>query len=209
MGNLHRLGLFTTRVMKRFFPIFICLVLAGCATKLEPLSANYQLGVESESVVIGRYEDVFHEGEKPSRYDKGLFGAYRNSRLSLENKDTGADYTIELPEPRSDFYVALPPGEYEIKKWEGGKYKLEIFAGFEVPQGGQLVYVGTLKFVRDRGAKGFFSRMVLEQIPGKMSVSDDYDAIVGRFREKYPQLDQDIVRSPIELQKRKLRLFDF
>jgi hypothetical protein len=178
-------------------PLLFSLFLTGCATTLKAIPRDYVIQNQGNGVVIGRFEYQYKEGKRPW-LDGGFFGKLGGPTMYVEDMKTGKDYAIKLDGAWSDFYVELPPGRYRIKKWVSGNLESGMIGRFEAAAG-QVVYVGTLRFVRKQGAGSFASQVLLDTIPGKWSVSNEHEEAAKKFREKYPRIDQEIVTSLIDL----------
>jgi hypothetical protein len=178
-------------------PLTISLFLTGCATTLKAIPRDYVVQDQGNGVVIGRFEYQYKEGKRPLG-DSTFLGKIGGPKLLVEDIKTGKDYSIPLEGAWSDFYVELPPGRYRINKWASGKLESGMIGRFEVAAG-QIAYLGTLRFVREQGMKSFASQVFLDTIPGTMSLSNECEDVTKRFRERYPQIEQEIVISPIDL----------
>jgi len=180
-----------------FFGIVIPLLfLSGCAATLHTIPTDFALGAKEESVVIGRVTFVMGTlmGLKPI----GFFERLGKSHLTVVNQATGDSYVIVCDKSGSDsnFYVALPPGQYRLSKWERGNLTSSLIGRFSVGKG-QVIYIGTLKFVRGQGVGNFLLGVVVDGFPGEWRVEDEYEGTVRSFREKYPHISQEVEKSPI------------
>lgn len=179
---------------KIVFPILcFALGLVGCATTLHTLPPNFALGTKEESVVAGRV--TIDMGVKPVEF----FDRLNKIELTVKNEASGKDYVIVCDAGGSDsnFYVALPPGLYSVKKFKKAQLESAPSGRFVVGEG-QVVYIGTLKFVRRQGAGSFALGVLMGgAILGDWRVEDEYEEMVRSFREKYPQMNQEVVKSLI------------
>lgn len=169
--------------------LLFALALGGCATAVGTIPAEHNLQSSDESVVVGRVEMVRPDGQ-PWAWGPALLVGRMS--LTAEHESSRKTYAIGCDSRGflSDFYVSLPAGRYRITTWESrvlGLYA-QIHAWFDVvPQ--QMVYVGTLRFT---GGEGLFSAHL-----GRWTVIDDSESTLRSFRERFPQLQQTVVKSLI------------
>jgi hypothetical protein len=173
--------------------------LAACATKFNTIPTDFALGAKEESVVIGRVTIVMGTvmGLKPI----GFFERLGTSQLTVKNEATGEDYIIVCDKngPDSNFYVALPPGQYRFSKWERGNLTGPLEGRFGVGNG-QVVYIGTLKWARRQDAGSFIAGAFQGpggSLIGDWLVEDEYEDAVKSFRGQYPRINQGVVKSLI------------
>ncbi len=188
--------------MKTLFRIFILafvLALTGCVTTLtlRTLPADFELGANEESVVMGRV--VFEPNIKPLKF----FEKLNKMELEVENNTTGDSYIIVCDKGgyKSNFFVSLPQGLYDIKKINIAR--MEVTKGtrlghFEVERG-KVVYIGTLKFVEQNGTSHFLAGAMTGSFAGDMYVEDEYEAAMSVLHERYSFMNQKIVKSLIKL----------
>jgi hypothetical protein len=179
--------------------VIFALGLTACATKFNTIPTDFALGAKEESVVIGRVTIIMGTlmGLKPI----GFFERLGTSQLTVENEATGEDYVIVCDKsgPDSNFYVALPPGQYRFSKWERGNLTSPLAGRFGVGTG-QVVYIGTLKWARRQDAGSFVAGAFQGpggSLIGDWQVEDEYEDAVKSFRGQYPQISQEVVRSLI------------
>lgn len=179
--------------------MIFALGLTACATKLHTIPADFALGAKEESAVVGRVTIVMGTlmGLKPI----GFFERLGTSQLTVENEATGEDFVIVGDKSGSDsnFYVALPPGQYRLSKWERGNLTSPLMGRFEVGKG-QVIYIGTLKFSRRQDMGSFMAGALDRRSYGDWQVEDEYEDAVKSFRERYPQMNQEIVKSLLRLE---------
>ena len=178
--------------------VIFALVLASCATTLESIPAHYAMQPGEESVVIGRVAiDLSGSSIKPI----GFFDRLNKILISAKNTTTDKDFEIVCDQGGSDsnFYVALPPGEYRITKVRKAQLESTPPGRFTVGKG-QIIYIGSIKFVgRGLGAGIVASLMAgRTSFPGDWLVGDEYLDVVRSFREKYPGLGNEVVKSLME-----------
>ena len=187
------------RPNRMFCVVIFALGLTACATKLHTIPADFALGAKEESVVVGRVTIVMGTlmGLKPI----GFFERLGTSQLTVENEATGEGFVIVGDKSGSDsnFYVALPPGQYRLSKWERGNLTSRLMGRFGVGKG-QVIYIGTLKFARREDVGSFLEGAF--QVPGggvigDWQVEDEYEDAVKSFREQYPHISQEVVKSLI------------
>ena len=191
------------RTLKQLFSMMIfALGLTGCATTLHTIPTDFTLGDKEESVVIGRVTIVMGTlmGLKPI----GFFERLGTSQLTVENEATGEDSVIVCDRngPDSNFYVALPSGQYRFSKWERGNLTSPLNGRFGLGKG-QVIYIGTLKWSRRQDMGSFLAGAF--QGPGggfigDWQVEDEFEDAVKSFRERYPQMNQEIVKSLLRLE---------
>jgi len=179
--------------------VIFALGLTACATKFNTIPTDFALGAKEESVVIGRVTIVMGTlmGLKPI----GFFERLGTSQLTVENEATGEDYVIVCDKsgPDSNFYVALPPGQYRFSKWERGNLTGPLAGRFGVGKN-QVIYIGTLKWGRRQDAGSFLAGAFMVPgggLIGDWQVEDEYEDAVKSFRGQYPQISQEVLRSLI------------
>jgi uncharacterized lipoprotein YmbA len=188
-------------IPKRIFMVILVLGLTGCAftNKLQTIPASFSVEGKEESVVIGRMITVHGTflGAKPLNF----FDRLSSMELTVGNETTGKIFIVVCDQSGSDsnFYVALPPGRYrlaELRRSSGERQFQEAVAKvvftsppigrFEVGKG-QVIYIGTLKLEY----RGFLHNWQVE---------NEYEDVVKSFHERYPQMNQDIVKSLVKLE---------
>ena len=188
-------------IPKRIITILLFLGLAGCAftNKVQTIPASFSVEGKEESVVIGRM--ITDHGTLFGAKPLGFFDRLSSMELLVGNEATGKIVIMVCDQSGSDsnFYVALPPGRYRLAKLlrSSGSRQFEqtektlVFTSppigrFEAGSG-QVMYIGTLKLEY----RGFLENW---------QVKDEYDDMVKPFRERYPQMNQDIVKSLMKLE---------
>ena len=178
--------------------VIFALLLTSCATTLESIPANYAMRASEESVVIGGVAiDLSGSSVKPI----GFFDRLNKIQISAKNTTTDKDFEIVCDQGGSDsnFYVALPPGEYRVTKVRKAQLESAPPGRFTVGKG-QIVYIGSLKFVGRGLGAGIAASLLAGRtsFPGDWLVSDEYLGVVKSFREKYPSLGHEVVKSLME-----------
>ena len=180
-----------------FCVVIFALGLTGCATTLHTIPTNYAMGTNEESVVIGRVTmDLSGGGVKPI----GFFDRLNKINVIVENHTTGKSYEIVCDQGGSDsnFFVAILPGQYSVSKLRKGNLESSPPGRFEVGKG-QVMYIGTLKFVGRGLSAGIWASVLAGRttLPGDWLVEDEYLVEVKSFREKYPHISQEVIKSLI------------
>ena len=180
-----------------FCVVIFTLGLTGCATTLHTIPTNYSMGTNEESVVIGRVVIDLSGG---SIQPIGFFDQLFKITVTVENHTTGKSYEIVCDQGGSDsnFFVALPPGQYGITQIQKGNLKSTPSGRFTVGKS-QVVYIGTLKFT-GRGLGAGIATSALAgrtTLPGDWLVVDEHLVVEKSFREKYPHLSHEVVKSLI------------
>jgi len=184
------------------FIVILSLGLTGCAiaNKLQTIPASFSIEGEEESVVIGRV--IFDPGTLFGMKPIGFFDRLDKMELMVGNETTGKIFIVVCDQSGSDsnFYVALPPGKYRLAKWQKGSGGWEaqsqedrekgVFTSppmgrFEVGKS-QVIYIGMLRL----NWRGFLDTWQVE---------NEYEDAVKSFRERYPQINQEIVKSLMQL----------
>ena len=187
------------RLSRIFCVAIFALGLTSCATKFNTIPTDFALGAKEESVVIGRVTIIMGTlmGLKPI----GFFERLGTSQLTIQNEATGEDYIIVCDKsgPDSNFYIALPPGQYRFSKWERGNLTSPL-AGRFVAGKGQAIYIGTLRWSRRQDSGSFIAGAF--QGPGgsfigDWQVEDEYEEAVKSFRGQYPRISQEVVKALI------------
>lgn len=158
---------------------------------------NYAMRTNDESIVIGCVTIDLSGGTiKPI----GFFDRLSKIKVTVKNHTTGKSYVVVCDQDGSDsnFFVALPPGQYSVSKVEKGNLE-SLPSGCFVVGEGQVIYIGTLKFIgQGLGAAVAFNVLGgRNSLPGNWLVADDYSMVVTSFREKYPHLSQEVTKSLI------------
>lgn len=180
----------------KFFVVIFALGLTSCATTLHSIPTNYAMGTNEESVVIGHVAIDLSGGSaiKPI----GFFDRLSNIQVAVANETTGKSYEIvcDLAGSDSDFYVALPAGGYRITKIKKAQLESSPPGRFTVGNG-QVIYIGTLKFAGAGLGTSIAASMGSSgaRLSGNWLVEDEYPVAVKSFREKYPQMNQEVVKS--------------
>ena len=179
------------------YVVVFALGLSSCATttELRSIPDKYGTGPREESVVIGRVViDLSGGSIKPI----GFFDRLDAIRIKVETSTTGESYWIVCDQTGSDsnFFVALPPGQYRITQVQKGQLQSKPFGRFTVGKS-QVVYIGTLKFT-GRGLGAGVAASVLAgrtTLPGDWLVEDEYLDVAKSFRERFPHLSHEVVKS--------------
>ena len=192
------------KTLKTTFYMILGLGLTGCATTLHMIPTDFTLGDKEESVVIGRV--IYDMGVKPI----GFFDRLSKIEVELERvggpvlkETTGTNYIIVCDKSCRDssYFVALPPGNYRITRIVSGQLESRPSGSLEIGKG-QVTYVGTLKFVSagiGQSILGSLSRGGATTVAGDRQVEDEYESAVKSFLERYPQINQEIVKSLVQL----------
>jgi len=191
------------RLSKICFVVILALGCGGCAiaNKLQTIPTGFSVEGKEESVVIGRM--VFDPGTVFGMKPIGFFDRLDKMELMVGNETTGKIFIIVCDQSGSDsnFYVALSPGRYRLAKWQKGSGGWEMqsqgdrekgvftsppIGRFEVGKS-QVIYIGMLKFIR----RGFLETWQVE---------NKYEDAVNSFRGRYPQINQEIMKSLMQLE---------
>ncbi len=176
--------------------VALSLGLATAATRLKSIPADYDPAQKGECVVIGRVDLVMDERKPPKNHGKAS-NTMGNPTLTVKNMTTGDKYYIDLDGPRWEFYVALPPGSYSVTEFTSGNMRSEPPADFQIqacappaatePEGAScpLRYVGSLKYIRQTGAKSFWKGAMTSSLPGDWRVEDESEQTMKGFNEAY------------------------
>ena len=181
--------------------VILLLALSGCATTLHTIPTNFSLGGSEESIVIGHL--IIDWGVKPIEF----FDRHETMPLTVKNESSGKSYAIVCDEGGSDsrFFVVLPVGRYRISQLVKGRNEwggwLNPLGHFEVGAG-QVVYIGALKWVQSKLSTTIIAGVLTggHFFPGSLFVEDTYEEDAYSFRERYPHIDQQIVKSIIKLE---------
>ena len=191
--------------LKPFYLMILALGLTGCATTLHTIPTDFVLGDKEESVVIGRV--INDMGVKPI----GFFDRLSTIQVEIErvggpvlNETTGTSYIIACDKTcrDSNFFVTLPPGNYRITKIVLGQLESRPSGRFEIGKG-QVIYLGTLKFVSagiGQSILGSIAGGGQTRVVGDWRVENEYESAAKSFRERYPQMNQEIVKSLLHLE---------
>jgi hypothetical protein len=166
-------------------------VLSGCATTLHSIPPDRASLPAQQSVVFGRVSLDF------GKHAIGFFDHVNTIHLTVRNLGTDERYEIVCDQGGSDseFFVAIPPGDYRMEKQEKGNAGSEAHARFTVPPN-QVVYLGTFRYV-DAGLGASIGASLLSggtTIAGKWRVQDDFQAASTAFQSGHPKL----VASPVK-----------
>ena len=178
--------------------------LTGCATTLQTIPADFTFGVKEESVVIGRV--IIDMGVKPIAF----FDSLAKIEVALERvggpvlkETTGTTYTMVCDKScrDSNFFLALPPGNYHVTKVVLGQLEFRPSGRFEVELG-QVTYLGTLKFASAGMGTSMAASVLMGRgtVVGRWQVVDEYESSVKAFRERYPQMKQEVVKNLMQLE---------
>jgi len=165
--------------IRRFFVFFLILAIAGCASaptmpRVEEIGADTPVAFGSAEVIID---------DKRQKWGMGWTGESHFFLLILpEGVSKAISYDLSN---EGDFYWPLAPGRYELLgyHWQKGteQRRGEIRAEFAVPDTGEDVYVGSLKFLGT------------EYVLGTVLV-DDYEESKARFRDRFPARQDNSIR---------------
>ena len=146
------------------------------------LPQGYTLGRDGSGIVLVRAEFVDRHGEPDTL---ALFFGKRIA-LKCTREENREEYQLSpVGDGQTvDFYVALPPGIYRY--YDPTRRDHNDMLRFEI-RPGVVECLGTIRF-RNRGA---WAGGVLD-----LSLHDDCDAIVQRFRTSHPEVTQEVVREP-------------
>lgn len=180
-----------------FCVVILALGLSSCATVVRSIPANYAMATREESVVIGRVVIDLSGG---SIQPIGFFDRLSTIQVKVENSTTGESYWIVCDQTGSDsnFFVALPPGQYNLTQVQKGQMESKPSGRFTVGTS-QVVYIGTLKFT-GRGLGAGIAASVLAgrtSLPGDWLVEDEYLSVAKSFRDTFPHLGHEVVKSLI------------
>ena len=170
--------------LKRFF-ILIILLLTGCASSPIDLS-EIKLLPQDEGIVFGRVKVI--EGGKENKLS--LFGESKFRLTILPDNSSKAIYV-----PLKDdgmFAWHLPAGSYTIASFEWHSYGTlggRVFASFRVLSN-KATYIGTLT-------------LSLTGSRYTMFVADDYEASSITFKDKFPNMNEESIRSLMQLEERQ------
>jgi hypothetical protein len=156
--------------------VIILFTLTGCETVVRTLPADYAVNTQEKSVVIGRVTISFQgQALQPA----GFFLKFVGSTLNVVNEATQGEYIIVCDKNGTDsyFYVELPPGRYTLSQWAFGNLTASPPVHFVIGKG-QVTYIGTLNY-----------------IGGVWSVLDQSEEAAKDFHERYPRINQEIVKS--------------
>ncbi len=175
-------------MMKHALLIAFLIFLSGCAASVGTVPADFSLQGKEESVVFGhliidgRSDEVAHS-----------LNPLDTMTLTFWNASTGKRYAVVCERGGSDarFFVALPPGQYRVTKWSDGRSSFNLRGSFEVERGAG-VYIGTIKWVRSVST-GVLSGAT----QGTLAIEDRYAEEARLFKERYPRIQEPIVRSII------------
>jgi hypothetical protein len=179
-----------------YLSIILTLSLAGCATSIDLLKTKTV--PQNESIAFGRIK-VISKGEE---VNWPAIPIHRfNVSILKEASSEGVIYMLAGGD--GSFYWHLRPGDYTIADFDWRRRTTDflglpateqirgrIFANFKVPQGGSLVYIGTLTMVfADKGYRYF------------MGVGDDFDQAFKVFNDKFPNLKREAAKNLMQLEK--------
>lgn len=194
------------KTLRNTFYMILTIGLTGCATAttLHTIPTDFTLGDKEESVVIGRVLNDM--GGKPI----GFFDRLSTIEVVIERvggpvlkEPTGTSYIIVCDKScrDSNYFVALPPGNYRVTKIALGQLESRPSGMFEIGKG-QVTYVGTLKFVSAGIGQSILASVLSGRstVPGHWQVENEYESAVKSFRERYPQMNQEIVKSLMQLE---------
>ena len=161
--------------MLRWRPFLALALLAfGCATnRLAPVPAGGVASAAAGGVVIGRAEWVGSDGTlQPCT--GCVFGI--PSVLEWRSTESSVRYEIAFDGMAGDFAVAPPAGGYRWQEPQCGAQALSF-----TPQPGRVLYLGTIRIARDNPLAC-----------STVSVVDEYDATVARFRAGHPEFQGEV-----------------
>lgn len=170
--------------LKRSF-ILIILLLTGCASSPIDLSGIKSLP-QNEGIVFGRVEVI--KGGKEKKLS--LFGESKFGLIILPENSSKAIY-VPL-KGAGKFIWHLPPGGYTIASFEWRTYGVlrgRVFAYFGVFEN-KATYIGTLTI-------SFFGARYT------MFVADEYEASFITFRDKFPDIQEEVIRYPMQMEGRR------
>jgi hypothetical protein len=179
-----------------FLIVLLLLGLSGCATAVSTVPADFSLGANDESVVTGQLIMDFGSGPAPKFFER-----MHTTKLTVVHQASGKKYKIVCDEGGREarFFVTLPPGSYRLDQWVWSSYSLDLNGSFTVGAG-QVVYVGTLKWIRNEMSLELLGLATLGAVPGRLVVEDRFREDIGFFRGQYPRIRQDVVKSIIKLE---------
>lgn len=194
----QQLDLGSARRRIALLALVIGLGATGCVTRLQSIPNDFQAGGERRTVVIGRVEVLRDTGEPYWKVPPSFMAFGEQMKLRAKNEDSGRIYVLTAAEPgaASDFYVAAPPGRYRVMEVLVRNLHATVPVTFDVPDA-PTVYVGTLRF-SGRDAS-FGARLLGTMASGRWSVEDTQDAVMERFRARYPRLTEPVVPSLMRL----------
>lgn len=173
-------------------------VLSGCATTLHSIPPDQASLPAQQSVVFGRVTLDF------GKHAIEFFDHMNTICLTVKNLGTGELYEIVCDQggSDSDFFVAIPPGDYWMEKQEKGNLGSQQHAKFTVPPN-QVVYLGTFRYV-DAGLAESIAVGVLsggKTHAGEWHVQDDFQKATTAFQSGHPKLVASPVKSLAVLEK--------
>lgn len=187
----------------------VTLVLGATLKSIPP---DFDPSQSETCIVLGRFEYAFNPGKPDDPHGKAT-NAMGNPQLKVKNLTTRKSFYIDLEGGRWDFYVALPPGDYEVTEWTSGSLTADPPASFDIPACRPVDgnpsetpactarYIGTLKYARETGKGAFWKSAMTGAIPGTWEIVDEYEASLRSFQEKYPNLGCTLERSLLRLQQ--------
>lgn len=159
----------------------LVLFLAGCATPPTIDLSKNKVVPERESAVFGRIIIIY--GGKP--ITNRPFGQY--CEIFILNIVTSKTIPYYLTGDGS-FYWHLTPGEYAIAAFKLDGKTGRIFAEFTVSEEKPIMYVGKLT-IAFSGSRYY------------MRVDDDYEQASLAFKEKFPGIRGETVKSLMQLER--------
>jgi hypothetical protein len=180
-----------------FLGVLAVFASVGCAKKTTTIPPEYSFGAHpGEGVIIGHFS-IENAGPVigPLQLKQTITDLDRDEEYQLALTDRGA---------KSPFFVSLPAGHYQFSGGETtllgqtSSYWVTTGAKFEVIPG-QVTCIGSVIFEKTGGIGAAVGNAIMQQqlgtksaTPGKYTVHDFCDNIIGVFAEKYGVLAEDI-----------------
>jgi len=170
--------------------LFVALGAASCAPAIETIPPDYTFGPREEAIIVGRLEYIKSDGSTfPG-------GSWETMVLVVKNDVTGKPHRVQCDTSGfiANFYVALPVGTYTVEAWQIGGAGGKPPGAFRAEKG-QVVYVGTVRYTIEESWGKRFLAALGGVIPGQYSVHDESEKALKDFRERFPHIKQEFVKS--------------
>ena len=171
------------RVTRPGLLLLACLALAACApTAVPSIQRGYAWSDSTTGVLFLRVESLDHGGAPESPP-----GNRELVRLVREATGDSELYAAESDGAASDFYLALPAGDYRMVLPTGAGFSERWYVLRFHVEGGAVSYAGMIRF---------YHRMYRLE---RFTPYDEYPAAVERIRASHPELAGRLTKSLLEL----------
>ncbi len=182
--------------------MIIAIMLISCIETLQPIPDNL-IPDKKSSVVMG--EIVLDESEFSSNGNQSTSAFIAG--IKMANCSTSREYEIifnKNEDKKNYFYILLPSGRYIINEIKFGGIKGHPRIFFDINGNGNVYYVGSIKIERIGMPTGQNIGNCLpgnikgeRYLPMKYSITDNFEADLKLFNEKYPDIKSEIIKSMV------------